>query len=60
LFLFGQVVHCAFFQNDKRMAMVALAQPSEAVVALIRLHNFDVHGKKIRVSFSSKAVTQLK
>lgn len=55
-----QIVHFAFFQNDRRMAMLAFATAADAVVALIRLHNFDFGGKRIRVSFSSKTLAQLK
>jgi hypothetical protein len=42
------------------MAMLAFATAADAVVALIRLHNFDFGGKRIRVSFSTKTLAQLK
>jgi len=48
-----------FFLNSKNMAYVKMASVHDAVLALIRLHNFRFGDKYIRVSFSGKDPNQM-
>jgi len=51
---YGAVTGVQFFKQDRHMALVGFRAAADAVVALIRLHNFNFQGKHIRVAFSGK------
>jgi len=50
----GEVKSFRFFENDRRMAIVEMADTATATHALISLHNTAVADKLIKVSFSKK------
>lgn len=49
-----------FFSTSRKMAYVGLSSPAAAVAALLQLHNSNVGGYNIRVSFSHKEAQALK
>jgi len=53
----GAVVQ--FFPSNRKMAYVKLDNIHEAVLALIRLHNYKVGNKYMRISFSQKDPNQV-
>jgi RNA recognition motif-containing protein len=54
-----KVVAVQFFKTDRRMAFVRMSSTGEAVNALVKLHNFKLGGKPIKVSFSPKKPAQI-
>jgi hnRNP-L/PTB/hephaestus splicing factor len=48
----GNVVLFKFFQDNRKMAHIQMASLEEAVQALIYVHNRDMRGMHLRVSFS--------
>jgi len=48
-----------FFKNDRKMAYVRMETPHDAVLALIKLHNYKLTDRYMRVSFSTKQPTQV-
>jgi len=49
----------SFFPSNRKMAYVKLDNVHEAVLALIRLHNYKVGNKYMRISFSQKDPNQV-
>eukprot|EP00455_Lapot_gusevi_P016252 TRINITY_DN1833_c0_g1_i3.p1 TRINITY_DN1833_c0_g1~~TRINITY_DN1833_c0_g1_i3.p1 ORF type:complete len:402 (-),score=176.72 TRINITY_DN1833_c0_g1_i3:310-1515(-) len=56
---YGLIQGIQFFKNDRKMALVGYRTTAEAVTALIRLHNYRLNDKHMRISFSSKKLEQL-
>lgn len=48
----GQVVLFKFFQDNRKMAHITMSSLEEAVTALIYVHNKELRGMHLRVSFS--------
>jgi len=48
----GSVVMFKFFQDSRKMAHITMASVNEAVMALINVHNKEMRGMHLRVSFS--------
>ena len=55
----GTVVNFKFFAKDKRMALIQMATLDEAMDSLIHLHNHELMGQNIRVSFSKQPITNM-
>jgi len=55
----AKVVAVQFFKTDRRMAFIRMTSISEAVNALVKLHNTKIGGKQIKVTFSPKKPTQV-
>jgi len=50
---YGAITNFRFFPKDRRMALMQLGSPEEAILCLIRLHNFKLNeSSHLRVSFA--------
>ena len=45
-----------FFQKDRKMALIQLPSVDNAVDALIEMHNFEMDGNNVKVSFSKSRI----
>ncbi|XP_013784431.2 polypyrimidine tract-binding protein 1-like isoform X2 [Limulus polyphemus] len=53
----GDVVAFKFFQKDRKMALIQMGSIEEAVIALIKMHNYQVtESSHLRVSFSKSTI----
>jgi len=52
----GAVVGFRFFPKDRRMGLIQMASITEAVEALINMHNYILDGSNLRVSFSKSSL----
>jgi len=49
---YGSVLNFRYFHNDNKMAVLKMTSQEEAVAALVALHNTQLDGKTLKVSFS--------
>jgi len=49
---YGTVVNFRYFHNDQKMAVLKMSSQEEAIAALVALHNTQLDGKTLKVSFS--------